>query len=643
MAITPQYLDELRARISLADVIGRRLEWDKRKSNPSKGDYWACCPFHGEKTPSFHVEDRKGFFYCFGCHEKGSAIDFVMKMDNLSFPEAVETLAGQAGMPPPERDPRAAEKRERRDGLVELMDAAQRFYRMQFDSAAAREAREYLERRGLSARTLESFGIGFAPRGPNALGEYLMQSGATRKDLVEAGLVGERDDASTYDRFRERIMFPIRDPRGRVIAFGGRAMRDDVQAKYLNSPETPLFSKGRVLYNHGPAREALGKGAPLIVAEGYMDVIALAQAGFAATVAPLGTALTEDQLALLWRMADEPVLAMDGDRAGLRAAERVARLALPHLAPGKTLRFALLPDGQDPDDLIRNSGSGAMRTVIDQSEPLAEMIWRSETEGQAFDTPERRAKLNESVRKTLAGISHREIRDYYIDDFKERRTALFAPSKPATGANHSRKDWRVGAMQQHLPTNETRRSALAAGGKVHPRNALETEILRLSLGAPDGLHDVCDSLADAHFANQALDLIRSALISAYFDLSAQDDSVTPEALLNEARARMTASGIEQIDRIASGVDDSCTRRNLRAAMERHRCSVAVEDEQPDRDSEFAGSADEVTYKRMLAARRARELARQSNLYPPDENETVSVQDYIDQKIWIKTPKTRRQP
>ena len=193
MSITPQYLDELRARISVAEVIGRRVEWDKRKSNPSKGDYWACCPFHGEKTPSFHVEDRKGFFYCFGCHEKGSAIDFAMKMDNLSFPEAVEMLAGIAGMQPPERDPRAAEKREQRDGLVAVMEAAQRFYRMQFDSAAAREAREYLEQRGLTRKTLETFGIGFAPRGPNALGEQLMQSGAKRDDLMQAGLVGERD------------------------------------------------------------------------------------------------------------------------------------------------------------------------------------------------------------------------------------------------------------------------------------------------------------------------------------------------------------------------------------------------------------------------------------------------------------------
>ena len=641
MSVTSQYLDELRSRVSVADVIGRRVEWDKRKSNPSKGDYWACCPFHGEKTPSFHVEDRKGFFYCFGCHEKGDAIGFTMKMDNLAFHEAVEMLAGVAGMPPPENDPRAAEKREQRNGLVEVMEAAQRFYRMQFGAAAAREARDYLDRRGLSAETLERFGIGFAPRGPDTLGEQLMQSGAKREDLIEAGLIGERDDGSLYDRFRERIMFPIRDPRGRVIAFGGRAMRDDAQAKYLNSPETPLFSKGRVLYNHGPAREALGKGAPLIVCEGYMDVIALAQAGFPAAVAPLGTALTEEQLDLLWRMADEPVLAMDGDKAGLRAADRVARLAMPKLAPGKTLRFALLPDGQDPDDLIRSGGATAMRGVIERAEPLAEMIWRSETEGQSFDTPERRAALDASLREALRGIGDRSVRDHYSAYIKEKRATLFAPTSPKTGANHFQGNWRNGPPKPLGPTSETKRSTLAAAGADHARNALETEILRQSLGAPHALETVVDSLADAHFANQSLDLIRGALISAYFDLAAQDESVTPEGLLHEARARMTDNGIEQIDRLAADVDETCTARNLHAAADRYRYAIAVESEQPDRDSEFEGSDDEITYKRMLAARRARDFARQSNLYPPDSDETVSVQDYIDQKIWIKTPKSRR--
>ena len=641
MSITPQYLEELKSKLSIADVIGRRVDWDKRKTNGAKGDYWACCPFHGEKSPSFHVEDRKGFFYCFGCHEKGDAIGFTMKMDNMAFHEAVEMLAGVAGMPLPERDPQAAKKREERNGLIDHMEAAQRFYRAQLSSAAAREAREYLDRRGLSAKTLETFGIGFAPRGPNTLGETLIQGGAKQAELVEAGLVGLRDDGSTYDRFRERIMYPIRNPQGQVIAFGGRAMREDAQAKYLNSSETPLFSKGRVLYNHGAARAEAGKGQPLIVCEGYMDVIALAQAGFRCAVAPLGTALTEDQLELCWRMSDEPVLAMDGDRAGLRAADRVARLALPKLSPGKTLRFALMPEGKDPDDMVKTGGASAMQLLIDKAEPLSEMIWRSETDGQAFDQPERRAKLNDSIRGVLGTIGNVEIRNYYVELFKEKRAALFAPAKAAGATYRPTSGW-SGPQRPLSATSETRRSRLAAEGAHHARQALEAEILRLVLGAPEGLEGAVDDLSDVTFANQLLDMIRGRLISAYLDLSSTDANLTTSTLIQKARTGITPQGTERIDLIASGIDETCTESALLAAVERHRCIVAVESEQPDRDSDFAVSDDDVAYRRMLEARQAREDARQTNLYPAEEDEKVSVQDFIDQKIWIKASRTRQQ-
>jgi len=610
MSIKPQYLEELKSRLSIADVVGRRVDWDKRKTNGAKGDYWACCPFHG--------------------------------MDNLAFHEAVEMLAGVAGMPLPERDPQAAKKREERNGLIDHMEAAQRFYRAQLSSAAAREAREYLDRRGLSAKTLEAFGIGFAPRGPNALGDTLIQNGAKQAELVEAGLVGLRDDGSTYDRFRERIMYPIRNPQGQVIAFGGRAMREDAQAKYLNSSETPLFSKGRVLYNHGAARAEAGKGQPLIVCEGYMDVIALAQAGFTCAVAPLGTALTEDQLDLCWRMSDEPVLAMDGDRAGLRAADRVARLALPKLSPGKTLRFALMPEGQDPDDLIKLGGASAMQLLLDKAEPLAEMIWRSEIEGQSFDQPERRAKLNDSIRAVLGTISNVEIRNYYIEHFKEKRAALFSPAKaPNAPFRADYKPWN-GTLRPAGPTNETRRSRLAADGAHHARQALEAEILRLAMGAPEELETAIDSLSDVTFANHLLDMIRGRLISAYLDLSTTDAHLTTSALIEKARLGISQEGNERIDLIASGIDDTCTETGLLAAVERHRCITAVETEKPDRDSDFAVSDDDVAYRRMLEARQAREKARQNNLYPADEDENVSVQDFIDQKIWIKTSRSRQQ-
>ncbi|HAR54519.1 MAG TPA: DNA primase, partial [Roseovarius nubinhibens] len=370
MSLPPGFLDELRNRTSIAQVVGRKVMWDKRKSNPGKGDLWAPCPFHHEKTASFHVDDRKGYYYCFGCHAKGDAIGFVRETENVEFMEAVRILAQEAGMTLPERDPQAQAKADRITLLAEVMEQAVRYFRMQLHAGAGAAAREYLARRGLSAETQERFEIGFVPEGWQGLWDTLSGQGVEAQMILDCGLARESSKGKQpYDVFRNRIMFPIRDARGRCIAFGGRAMDPNDNAKYLNSPETVLFDKSRNLFNLGPAREAAGKGQPLVVAEGYMDVIALAQAGHEAAVAPLGTAVTETQLAMLWRVADEPVMALDGDRAGVQAAYRVIDLALPLLEAGKSLRFALMPEGKDPDDLIREGGIEALREKVEGALP----------------------------------------------------------------------------------------------------------------------------------------------------------------------------------------------------------------------------------------------------------------------------------
>lgn len=348
MSLPPNFLDELRTRISLTQVAGRKVLWDTRKSNQAKGDMWAPCPFHQEKSASFHVDDRKGYYYCFGCQAKGDAISFVRETENVGFMEAIEILAAEAGMQMPARDPKAQEKADHRTELVEVMEKAVRFFRLQLRSGAGTAARDYLTRRGLDETTQDRFDIGFAPPGWQTLWDHLTGQGIAPEKIIEAGLAKpSQKGGKPYDTFRNRIMFPIRDARGRAIAFGGRAMDPDDNAKYLNSPETPLFDKSRTLYNQGPAREAAGKGQPLIVAEGYMDVIALATGGFEAAVAPLGTAVTETQLQMLWRITDEPIMALDGDKAGLNAAYRVIDTALPLLEAGKSLRFVLLPEGKD--------------------------------------------------------------------------------------------------------------------------------------------------------------------------------------------------------------------------------------------------------------------------------------------------------
>ncbi|MDO5641158.1 MAG: DNA primase [Paracoccus sp. (in: a-proteobacteria)] len=443
MSIPPTFLDELRARVPVSRIVGRKVTWDLKRSNQAKGDWWAPCPFHGEKTASFHVDDQKGFYYCFGCHAKGDALTFLRESEGLEFIEAVRVLAAEAGLSMPERDPADRQRADRRSLLVDAMEAATRHYRMQLASGQGADARDYLARRGLDQAGIDRFEIGFAPDARQGLTAALRDKGTPEDVIVEAGLAARPDHGgAAFDRFRGRIIFPIRDARGRAIAFGGRAMDPNARAKYLNSPETPLFDKGRNLYNLGPARKAVAGGAPLIVAEGYMDVIALSLAGFAGAVAPLGTAITEDQLRLMWRVSPEPVIMLDGDAAGQRAARRLIDLALPMTGPGQALRFAVLPAGQDPDDLLRAQGPAAIRAVLDGARPLVDLLWERETEARDFDSPERRAALDGALRKAIALIPDEATRNHYTAALKERRYALFGGRRGAGRLTPGRRERR---------------------------------------------------------------------------------------------------------------------------------------------------------------------------------------------------------
>ena len=473
MSLPPGFLDELQNRLSLSHVVGRKVTWDNRKSNPGKGDMWAPCPFHQEKTASFHVDDRKGFYYCFGCHAKGDAISFVRETENVDFMEAVKILAAEAGMPMPERDPQAQAKADRRSELVAVMDLAVRFFALQLRTGAGAAARDYLDGRKLSEETQAQFDLGFAPDGWQGLWDHLTSKGVPPEMILACGLAKDsQKGGKPYDTFRNRIMFPIRDARGRCIAFGGRAMDPSDAAKYLNSPETELFDKSHTLYNHRPAREAAGKGQTLIVAEGYMDVIALVAAGFGAAVAPLGTAVTEHQLQLMWRIAPEPVIALDGDTAGLRAAYRVIDLALPLLEAGKSLRFALMPEGKDPDDLLRSEGSGAVQARIEGAWPMVQLLWQRETEGRDFDSPERKAALDKVLREKIMLIRDPSIRSHYGQAIKDLRWQLFNPRR-STGFTPR---VRGGKWPPPEPARAATKSSLLVAaegdGAVHLREAV---------------------------------------------------------------------------------------------------------------------------------------------------------------------------
>ena len=426
MSLPPGFLEELRARVSVTQVVGRKVSWDLKKSNQNKGDMWAPCPFHQEKTASFHVDDQKGFYYCFGCHAKGDAISFVKETENVNFIEAVQILAKEAGLQMPEQDPQAKEKSSYRDELFKIMDLSVRFYQRSLNSAQGAKARDYINSRKLTSATIDNFELGFASNNRTELFDYLKDKNILEEHIIDTGMCIRSDDGgAVYDRFRDRIMYPIRDSRDRCIAFGGRAMSQNARAKYLNSPETKLFDKGKSLYNFSAARSALNKQSSLIVAEGYMDVIALAQANFKASVAPLGTAITKDQLALIWRISPNPVIALDGDRAGINAAYRLIDVALPLIETGKTIKFVLMPEGYDPDDLIQERGRDAMQNLVDDAISLGDLLWKRETEGLSFDNPDARAALDKKLDQAISNVRDRQLKYHYQQYFKDLKWGAF--------------------------------------------------------------------------------------------------------------------------------------------------------------------------------------------------------------------------
>ncbi|WP_092886955.1 DNA primase [Roseicitreum antarcticum] len=648
MSLPPGFLDELRARVSISSVVGRKVTWDMRKSNMAKGDMWAPCPFHQEKNASFHVDDKKGFYYCFGCQAKGDVLTFLREADNMSFMEAVEVLARDAGMPMPARDPQAQQKSDRRSQLVAVMEQAARFYRMQLNSAAAADARAYLTRRGLKPDALERHGIGFAADTRQGLWAHLTGAGVAADLIVDAGLAIRPDDGGQpYDRFRGRIMFPIRDGRDRCIAFGGRAMSENARAKYLNSPETELFDKGRTLYNIGPARSACGKGTPLIVAEGYMDVIALVEGGFAAAVAPLGTAITEDQLRLIWRLAPEPVIALDGDSAGLRAGQRLMDLALPLIEAGQSMRFCLLPEKQDPDDVLRAGGPPAMQKLIDGAVPVVTLLWQRETEGQNFDSPERRAALDLRLRQSLSLIRDPSLRGHYADELRRLRQELFAPAPRAGrtftprrgGANAPWADRRTSVA---LPPLASTRSTLLGGGQATPvEDQLREAIILAILITHPGLIATFEAdldraeLSDPDHHALRLCLLRQAADPAAAVASLRDDHA-------DALDRLMAQNHVRIaPPVHNRHDTDLARRCLAEEFAKLKARRGAARELRDAMEDLDHLADEGVTWRLSQAAAARHAAERSKLEDSadlgENRQELSklLQNLIDDEIWVK--------
>ncbi len=568
MRFSPQLLDEIRARLSVSHVVSRKVAL-KRAGR----EYRGLSPFKVEKTPSFFVNDQKGFYHCFASGEHGDIFTFLMTTEGLSFPEAVERLAAEAGvaLPAPTTVDRA--KDDQRTRLLALLEQAAAFFEAKLASREGTDARLYLDRRGLTTETVGQFRIGFAPASSTALTQHLTNQGFLRAEMITSGmLVGGDDIPQPYDRFRNRVMFPITDLKGRVIAFGGRALEPGERAKYLNSPETPLFHKGAILFNAAKARPLAFARERVIVVEGYMDVVALTQAGFGDSVAPLGTALTEQQVQMVWRMVHEPILCFDGDDAGTRAAHRAIDTMLPHLKPGLSARFVFLPGGSDPDDLIRQEGPQAMQTALERAQPLAEVLWQRELAAGDWSTPERRAHLERRLTEIVNGIADLSVRSHYRAAMREKLFLQFGSRRPQRGAQRppsaapSRNFAGVPGAQQARPSGN-QPQPWAESRSVGASQSLRRQLLENQMGRPpyrEALiirtlinhpwlldHDA-ERIAALDFTSEAMARIRNALL----DVMSDNDSLDSERIQSHLDKLSLSKVVNLVERAITHRSDS---------------------------------------------------------------------------------------
>ncbi len=574
MRLPPNLLDEIRARLPVSQIVAKRVQL-KRAGREFKG----LSPFKQEKTPSFTVNDEKGFYHCFATGEHGDIFTFLIKTEGISFPEAVERLADEAGVSLPKQPDYNPERESQRAKQLKLMTDAAAFFTAQLHANSGSEAREYIARRQLDHATVDTFGLGYAPNSRNALKDHLAKLGYSVNDMITTGmLIGGEDIATPYDRFRHRIMFPIHDLKGRVVAFGGRAMDPDQPAKYLNSPETPLFHKGAVLYNSHRARPAAYDAGEVIAVEGYMDVIALAKAGFMQSVAPLGTALTSDQLGLLWRMSSEPILCFDGDAAGQKAAYRAIDTALPLLQAGQSLRFAFLSSGLDPDDLIRQQGSDAMREVLNHAQPLADVLWQREWNASDWSTPERRAGLEKRLRHLVSEIKDPGVRSHYGQALRERLDAAWNIDRGPAGQSNDRRSNYGGRQSKQRNWKQNKRNSLGArlsasnswiqhsaslkqsglvagaGQSIPDREAL---LIRTLLNHPWLLDEFAEDIADLEFTSQTAKKLRDGLLTIHANEIELDRSL----IHNQLEVLRLGQDLELVNRIATHKSDRFAEEN----------------------------------------------------------------------------------
>jgi DNA primase len=562
MTLSTAFLDELRARTVLSAVIAPTVKLIRA------GREWkACCPFHNEKTPSFTVNDDKGFYHCFGCGAHGDAIRFLTDHRGMQFMDAVKELAAKAGMEVPAPDPQARERAERTASLTDVMASVAAWYSEQLQGIAGADARDYLTRRGIDQATMQRFGLGLAPDSRTALKRALEKLGEDK--LIDTGMLIRPDEGgATYDRFRGRQMIPLRDARGRVIAFGGRILGPG-EPKYLNSPDTPLFDKGRTLYNIDQGSPASRAAKRLIVVEGYMDVIALDRAGIAEVVAPNGTAVTEAQLERMWRLDPSPILCFDGDSAGRKAAIRAALRALPLIGPDRTLRFVELPPGQDPDDIIRSGGREAFEALLAEAQPLVERLWRHELDAEPLSTPEAWAGLKQRLTGHASAIGHADLSRMYRQDWLDRFYALRRPqeaggSVSAAGRAQGRRTFKKGRF---VPLEKGPGEVMKRIGKAGMADEFADVLMLGFKNYPEELPAHCEQLAILPIRNKRTAKLRDELVNAAFSGSALDRNTLTTILGTDGASGGKAPRAMGFSFTRRDSDPERARSDLAAAVE----------------------------------------------------------------------------
>ncbi|HZZ36198.1 MAG TPA: DNA primase [Caulobacteraceae bacterium] len=573
MRFDDRFLEELKARLRLSDVIGKTVKLRRQGR-----EYVGLSPFTKERTPSFFVNDDKGFFHDFSSGKHGDLISFLQETERLSFVEAVARLAGEAGIALPEPDPQAAEQEQKRQGLADWLELAAAWFEGELRRPVGAAARQYLIGRGLPETEWSRFRLGFSPPGRTALKDYLIAKGAKPAELIDAGLlIAPEDGGAPYDRFRDRIIFPIADGRGRIVSFGGRAMDPQARAKYLNGPDTALFDKGRLLYGLPEARKLLhaaGEDAALVVVEGFMDVIACQRAGIAG-VAAMGTALTETQMEILWRLHTEPTLCFDGDRAGMQAASRAIDRALPLLKAGRSFRFAIVQGGKDPDDVLREQGAGALKAQLAVTTPFVDALFTRERDAETLDTPERRAGLKARLRTAANAIGDNDLSQAYRDELMRRFDALFPRNAPPAYAPSSR-TYRRGsggfaadAFASAFPTPEGKAAARRLSTELEP---IPAALARQALADPHVLDDHLEALEAHGFGDPALSELAKEIIRLRLDA----DLLDSEALQRHLAARGFSALLIDIDRAAPKSGAPFIQSDVTLAAARAQWSHAFE-------------------------------------------------------------------